>query len=58
METEDKLMIELQACRECDVCRTLMDDSACLLFNEMYRLFDNEDDRGEMINSRKQCIWP
>jgi hypothetical protein len=34
METEDKLMIELQVCRECDVCRTLMDDSACLLFLE------------------------
>jgi glycerol-3-phosphate dehydrogenase subunit C len=51
METEEKLMIELQACRECDVCRTLMDDSACLLFNEMYRLFDNECDRGEKITS-------
>jgi len=38
METEDKLMIELQACREGDVCRTLMDDSACLVFNDWSRL--------------------
>jgi len=51
METEEKLMMELQACRECDVCRTLMDDSACLFFNELYRLFDNEDDKGEKITS-------
>ncbi|MCF8126885.1 MAG: FeS-binding protein [Deltaproteobacteria bacterium] len=51
METEEKLMIQLQACRECDICRTLMDDSACLFFNELYRLFDNEDDKGEKITS-------
>ena len=53
METEDKLMIELGACRECDVCRTLMDDSACLVFNEMYRLFDKESDTGDKINSEE-----
>ena len=51
METEDKLLMELEACRECEVCKTLMDDSPCLLFNEMYRLFDNECDSGEKITS-------
>jgi len=51
MKTEEKLMIELEACRECDVCRTLMDDSACLVFNEMYALFDKESDTGEKISS-------
>jgi glycerol-3-phosphate dehydrogenase subunit C len=37
-------MMELEACRECDVCRTLMEDSSCLVFNEMYRLFDKESE--------------
>ena len=51
METEDKLMLELQACRECDVCRDLMNDSPCLVFNEMYQLFDRESNNGEPITS-------
>ena len=47
MGTEEKLLKELEACRECDVCRTLMEDSSCLVFNEMYRLFDKESETKE-----------
>jgi glycerol-3-phosphate dehydrogenase subunit C len=47
MRTEEKLLMELEACRECDVCRTLMEDSSCLVFNEMFRLFDKESETKE-----------
>ena len=53
MRTEDKLLMELEACRECDVCRTLMEDSSCLVFNEMYRLFDKESETKEKITTEE-----
>ena len=53
MRTEEKLKMELEACRECDVCRTLMDDSSCLLFNEMYRLFDKESETKQKITTEE-----
>jgi glycerol-3-phosphate dehydrogenase subunit C len=53
MRTEEKLLKELEACRECDVCRTLMEDSSCLVFNEMYRLFDKESETKEKITTEE-----
>lgn len=53
MGTEEKLLKELEACRECDVCRTLMEDSSCLVFNEMYRLFDKESETKEKITTEE-----
>jgi glycerol-3-phosphate dehydrogenase subunit C len=42
----------LDACADCDVCRFLMDTS-CLLFPELYRLYDRELDGGERATSRE-----
>ena len=35
----------LEACADCDTCRSLMDES-CLLFPELYRLYDKEKELG------------
>ena len=35
----------LEACADCDTCRFLMDES-CLLFPELYRLYDKEKEQG------------
>ena len=53
MPTEDKLLMELEACRECDVCRALMEDSSCLVFNKMYQLFDKESQTKEKITTEE-----
>jgi glycerol-3-phosphate dehydrogenase subunit C len=53
MQTEGKLRKELEACRECDVCRTLMEDSSCLVFSEMYRLFDKESETKQKITTEE-----
>ena len=37
-------------CADCDVCRFLM-DSDCLMFTELYRLYDRETETGEEITS-------
>lgn len=37
-------------CADCDICRFLMDTS-CLLFPELYRLWDREKECGETISS-------
>lgn len=36
----------LDACTDCDSCRFLMDES-CLLFPELYRLYDREKEKGK-----------
>ena len=47
-EKEARKVIE--ECADCDVCRFLM-DSDCLLFPELYRLYDREKETGERITS-------
>lgn len=47
-ETEARKVIE--ECADCDVCRHLM-DSDCLLFPELYRLYDREMETGQKITS-------
>lgn len=39
----------LDACSDCDVCRFLMDES-CLLFPELYRLYDKEREDGAPVS--------
>ena len=47
---EDTLRGVLEACADCDVCRFLMDDS-CLLFPELYRLYDREKENGRPVRA-------
>lgn len=35
----------LDDCADCDICRYLMEDTSCLVFPELYRLYDKEMDR-------------
>ena len=49
-EPENTIRGVVDACSDCDVCRFLM-DSSCLLFPELYRLFDKEMESGETITS-------
>jgi glycerol-3-phosphate dehydrogenase subunit C len=35
----------VDACADCDVCRYLMEDTPCLLFPELYRLYDKEAEK-------------
>jgi glycerol-3-phosphate dehydrogenase subunit C len=32
----------IEACADCDICRYLMEDTPCLVFPELYRLYDKE----------------
>lgn len=47
-EPENTIRSVVDACADCDVCRHLMDTS-CLLFPELYRLYDRETESGEEI---------
>lgn len=38
----------LDACADCDICRFLMEDN-CLLFPELYRLYDQETETGRSV---------
>jgi glycerol-3-phosphate dehydrogenase subunit C len=38
----------MDACTDCDSCRFLMDES-CLLFPELYRLYDREKEKGKKV---------
>jgi glycerol-3-phosphate dehydrogenase subunit C len=40
----------LDACADCDTCRFLMDES-CLLFPELYRLYDKEKETGIQVKA-------
>ncbi len=39
----------IDACADCDTCRPLMDQS-CLLFPELYRLYDREKGEGRVVS--------
>ncbi|MFC1836467.1 hypothetical protein ACFL2Q_17385 [Thermodesulfobacteriota bacterium] len=45
MNAEQKLRHEINCCKECDVCRSLMDD-CCLVFPRMYKLLDEKREIG------------
>jgi glycerol-3-phosphate dehydrogenase subunit C len=47
---EKKARKVVDECADCDVCRFLM-DSDCLMFPELYRLYDKEMETGEKITS-------
>ena len=47
---EKKARKVVDECADCDVCRFLM-DSDCLMFPELYRLYDREIETGEKITS-------
>jgi glycerol-3-phosphate dehydrogenase subunit C len=49
-EPESTARMVVDACSDCDVCRFLM-DSDCLMFPELYRLYDKEVETGEKISS-------
>lgn len=50
IEPESTARMVVDACSDCDVCRFLM-DSNCLVFPELYRLYDKEIETGEKISS-------
>ncbi len=49
-EPENTARMVVDACSDCDVCRFLM-DSDCLMFPELYRLYDKEIETGKKISS-------
>jgi glycerol-3-phosphate dehydrogenase subunit C len=49
---EKKARKVLDECADCDVCRYLM-DADCLLFPELYRLYDKEVESGEKATSEE-----
>lgn len=49
-EPEYTARMVVNACSDCDVCRFLM-DTYCLMFPELYRLYDKERETGEQITS-------
>ncbi|MBT8365149.1 MAG: FeS-binding protein [Deltaproteobacteria bacterium] len=49
-EPEKKARKVMDGCADCDVCRFLM-DADCLVFPELYRLYDKEVETGEKITS-------
>lgn len=51
-EPENTARMVVDACSDCDVCRFLM-DSDCLMFPELYRLYDKENETGEKISSEE-----
>ena len=50
MSAEDKLRYEINYCGGCDVCRELLDRS-CLVFPEIFRLYDKEREKGGEIST-------
>ena len=50
MNSEDKLRYEINYCGGCDVCRDLLGNS-CLVFPEIFRLYDKEREWGEKIST-------
>jgi glycerol-3-phosphate dehydrogenase subunit C len=48
MNPEEKIREVVDSCSDCDICRSLM-DSTCLVFPELYRLYDKEKEAGEKI---------
>ena len=52
IEPENTARMVVDACSDCDVCRFLM-DSDCLMFPELYRLYDQEMQTGKKITSNE-----
>lgn len=50
MNALDRLRDEMNICRDCEICRTLLTDT-CLVFPEMFRLLDRERETGEKISA-------
>lgn len=42
----------IEACADCDQCRTFMGDESCLFFRKLYLLYDKERERNEPITSK------
>ena len=52
-DTPEKIIRSvLDGCSDCDTCRFLMDES-CLLFPELYRLYDKEDEAGRALGENE-----
>jgi glycerol-3-phosphate dehydrogenase subunit C len=51
-DAEKTIRSVVDACADCDSCRFLMDKS-CLLFPELYRLYDKEKEEGKPVNEAK-----
>ncbi len=52
MRAEDKLRDEINKCRNCQACETLLDFS-CPAFREMFKLVDQERDSGKQISTNQ-----
>ena len=52
IEPENTARMVVDACSDCDVCRFLM-DTDCLMFPELYRLYDKEIETGQKITSKE-----
>lgn len=50
MSAEDKLRYEINKCRTCEACQTLLNFS-CVVFPEMFRLVDKERETGKKIST-------
>ena len=51
-EPESTARMVVDACSDCDVCRFLM-DTDCLMFPELYRLYDKEIETGKKITPQE-----
>ena len=52
IEPENTARMVVDACSDCDVCRFLM-DTDCLMFPELYRLYDKEIETGQKITPKE-----
>ena len=52
MSAEDKLRYEINKCRNCEACKTLL-DFPCAAFREMFSLVDNEIETGKKISTHQ-----
>ena len=43
----------IEECADCDICRFLMEDTPCLVFPELYRLYDKEKEKNEPITPQE-----
>ncbi len=41
-DPEEMARAVVEACADCDICRYLMEDTPCLVFPQLYRLYDKE----------------
>lgn len=51
-EPERKIRKVVDACADCDICRYLM-ETTCLLFPELYRLYDREVEDEEKVTAEE-----